>query len=147
MQTYNEAEVKKSRYSQVEKEPDGFGRIIGVRRLKPSEQTRLAGMTADLTGSDEHFDDETQKKVLVPHRTPLILAASVCYLNDGVDELHIPFPKNRAELDAMYDRLDVEGLAAVQRAAIRLGRTEVIADPELAKNLLRTPSSDSSSGS
>ncbi len=49
MQT--ESEIKIARYQTVEKEADGFGRLIGVRRLKPSEQTKLAGMTADLTGS------------------------------------------------------------------------------------------------
>jgi hypothetical protein len=37
-----ESEIKVARYQKVEKEPDGLGRVIGVRRLKPSEQTRVS---------------------------------------------------------------------------------------------------------
>jgi hypothetical protein len=40
-----ESEIKIARYQKVEKEPDGLGRVIGVRRLKPSEQTRVAALT------------------------------------------------------------------------------------------------------
>ena len=43
-----ESEVKLARYKTVEKEADAFGRLIGVRRLKPSEQTRLADRAAIL---------------------------------------------------------------------------------------------------
>jgi hypothetical protein len=42
-----ESEIKVARYQKVEKEPDGLGRVIGVRRLKPSEQTRVAGYCAE----------------------------------------------------------------------------------------------------
>jgi len=120
-----ESEVKIARYNQVEKEADALGRLIGVRRLKPSEQTRLAGMTGDITGSEEVLDQEGNK-VLIPHRMPLMLTASVCM----IDDVHIPFPRTRGELDAMYDRLDVEGLAAVGRASIRLVATDVVVDGE-----------------
>jgi hypothetical protein len=124
-----ESEIKLARYSQVEKEADAFGRLIGVRRLKPSEQTKLAGMTADLTGSDEIVNDEG-KKVMIAHRTPLVLAAAVC----RIDESHIPFPRNRGELDAIYDRLDIEGLTAAGKAMGRLAENEIVADAADAKN-------------
>lgn len=119
------------------KEADAFARVIGVRRLKPSEQTKLAGMTADLTGSDEATGPDGEK-VQVSHRLPLLIAASVCL----IDEIHIPFPRNRGELDAMYDRLDAEGIAAASRGMVRLSSTLAVTDPiDEAKNLQGTPSS------
>lgn len=78
-------------------------------------------MTADLTGSDEAIDPRTGDKVMVPHRAPLVIAASVCLIHDGEHgEVRIPFPSNRRELDAIFDRLDVEGLEAAAEAAGRL---------------------------
>jgi hypothetical protein len=128
MQT--ESEIKLARYSTVEKEADDFGRVIGVRRLKPSEQTKLAGMTADLSGSDE-AEQPDGTKVQVSHRLPLMIAASVC----KIDEIHIPFPRNRGELDSMYDRLDAEGIAAASRAMVRLSETFAVTNPiDEAKN-------------
>src|SRR5665811_579818 len=106
-----ESEIKLARDSAVEKEADAFGRVIGVRRLKPSEQTRAAGMTSDLTGSDEIVTAEGEK-ILVPHRIPLLIASAVCM----IDEARIPFARNRGELDAIYDRLDAEGLIAASAA-------------------------------
>ena len=124
-----ESEVKLARYQQIEKEVDGFGRIIGVRRLKPSEQTKVAGMTTDLTGHDVApvQDPETGEGLFVniPHRAPLILVASVCLIGESP----IPFARNRAELDAVYDRLDVEGLMAAAKAMNRLNETEIVAEP------------------
>jgi hypothetical protein len=110
-----ESEIKLSRYNKVEREADDFGRLIGVRRLRPSEQTKAAGFTADLSGSDEILD-EHGNKILVPHRLPLMIAATVC----EIDGHPVPFPKTRGELDAIYDRLDAEGIAAAGRAATRL---------------------------
>lgn len=126
-----ESEIKLARYKKIERDADDFGRLIGVRRLKPSEQTKAAGFTADLTGSDEVLDAEGNK-ILVPHRLPLMIAATVC----EIDGDPIPFPKNRGELDAIYDRLDVEGIAAAGRAATRLQQgDDVPADPiDAAKN-------------
>jgi hypothetical protein len=114
-----ESEIKLARYNKVEREADKFGRLIGVRRLKPSEQTKAAGLTADLSGSDEVLS-ETGEKILVPHRLPLMIAATVC----EIDGDPIPFPRSRGELDAIYDRLDVEGLAAAGTAATRLNQAE-----------------------
>lgn len=113
-----ESEIKIARYSKIEKIADDFGRLIGVRRLKPSEQTRIAGMTADLVGSDEVIDPNTGAVVKVSHRLPLMIAAAVC----EIDGNPIPFPKTRGELDSIYDRLDTEGLTAAGIAATVLQR-------------------------
>ena len=117
-----ESETILARYKSVEKEADALGRVIGVRRLKPSEQTKVTGMTPDLTGHDDFEDidaetgEKTGKTFPVSNRTPLIIAASVC----EIDDARIPFPRNRAELDAIFDRLDAEGLAAATAAFVRL---------------------------
>jgi hypothetical protein len=126
-----ESEVKIARYNEISKEADKFGRIIGVRRLKPSEQTKVAGMTSELLGYDE-MTNSSGNKVQIPHRMPLLIASAVCM----IDETHIPFPRNRGELDAIYDRLDVEGLAAAGKAFIRLkGDDEVESPLDETKNL------------
>ena len=125
-----ESDVKLARYSQVEKETDAWGRVIGVRRLKPSEQSRIAAMTSDLSGSDEAFDDKGEK-ILVPRRAPLVIVASVCLIHDENGPTPVSFPANRRELDAMFDRLDVEGLEAAAIAAGRLAEADRIKeDPE-----------------
>jgi hypothetical protein len=125
-----ESEVKLARYSQVEKEADDFARVIGVRRLKPSEEAKLIGMTPDLTGHEETLNEKGET-VQVSHRLVLMVVASVCMIDDA----RIPFPRNRGELDAMYDRLDREGLAAAGRAMARLNPPEEIKDPQAeAKN-------------
>ena len=125
-----ESEIILARYRQVEKEADVLGRVIGVRRLKPSETTKVASMTADVTGSDDVIG-ENGEKTAVQHRLPLMIAAAVCMIG----ETHIPFARNRAELDAIYDRLDSEGLSAAARALARLQAQVVIASPlDAAKN-------------
>lgn len=111
-----ESEIKLARYSAVEKEADDFGRVIGVRRLKPSEQTKLVGMTSDVVGDDDYTSPDDGSVIKVSHRLPLMIAAAVSM----IDEARIPFPKNRGELDAIYDRLDAEGMAAASRAMVRL---------------------------
>jgi hypothetical protein len=118
-----ESEVKFARYSTVEKEADKFGRVIGVRRLKPSEQTKLSGLTADVSGSDEAIN-ENGEKVTIPHRMPLLIAAAVCM----IDDVRIPFPRTRGELDAIYDRLDAEGVAAAGAALVRLSQADSVED-------------------
>lgn len=110
-----ETEIRLQRYRQIEREGDEFGRVIGVRRLKPSEQTRAAGFTADVTGADKFIGPNGQE-MFIPHRMPLLVAAAVC----EIDQIPIPFPRSRAELDAIYDRLDEEGLAAASKALARL---------------------------
>jgi hypothetical protein len=130
-----ESEVKLERYRKIEREADEFGRIIGVRRLRPSEQTKLVGMTDDLPGFDvtDMVDDEGNiRKFEVPHRGPLIIAASVC----EIDDAKIMFPKTRAILDSIYDRLDAEGLAAAVKALTRLNAAAgpVVDQKDVAKN-------------
>lgn len=124
-----ESEVIKARYSTVEKEADALGRVIGVRRLKPSEQTKVAGMCSDLIGGDE-VTSESGEKVMIPHRLPLLIASAVCLINDSP----IPFPRSRGELDAVFDRLDAEGLAAAGKAMARLSETIAPTTVEDAKN-------------
>jgi hypothetical protein len=148
-----ESEIKLARYSETVKEVDELGRLIGVRRLKPSEQTKVAGFTAELFGYDEMMN-EKGVKVQIPHRMPLILAASVCYISDDRGEVHVPFPRNRGELDAIYDRLDTEGLVAAGRAWNKLNPPkdkdefdEINQIKDDTKNLSGTPSSGSSLGS
>lgn len=138
-----ESEVRASRYSETKKEADDLGRVIGVRRLRPSEQAKIVGMTQDLSGTDEVpvVDPTTgeEKKITVIHRAPLILAASVCLINESP----IPFPRNRGELDAIYDRLDAEGLQAAAKAYRLLTEKDPVVDVTVeAKNSSGTPSSD-----
>jgi hypothetical protein len=124
-----QSEVIIARYKRVEKEADELGRLIGVRRLKPSEQTKVAGYTSDLSGSDE-LTAPDGRKIFMPHRMPLAVAAAVC----EIDGQPIPFAKSRAELDAIFDRLDEEGLAAASRAIARL-QVDAVTDPkDTAKN-------------
>ena len=41
---------RKTRYTESAQEADDFGRLIVVRRLRPSEQAKIEGMTVDLAG-------------------------------------------------------------------------------------------------
>ena len=131
--TPTESEIKIARYRQIEREADSFGRVIGVRRLKPSEQTKLVGMTDDLQGFDltEVTDENGSiKKIEVPHRGPLMISAAVC----EIDQNPIPFPRSRGELDSIFDRLDAEGLAAAVKAMVRLNTGATSDAKEEAKN-------------
>ena len=111
-----ESEVRLQRYRQVEREADAMGRLIGVRRLKPSEQGRLQGMTSDLGGQEEVENPETGETMKVSHKAPYFISAAVC----EIDGVHIAFPRHRGELDAIYDRLDIEGITAAASALARL---------------------------
>ncbi len=133
-----ESEAKIARYNKIEREADDWGRIIGVRRLKPSEQAKVSGMTPDLKGADEIRNDTTGEMMSLPHSMRHFIAAAVCEL----DQSPIPFSRNRAELDAILDRLDNEGLAAATKALVRITDAQVVDKPlDEAKNLLGTPSS------
>ena len=133
-----ESEAKIARYNKIEREADDWGRVIGVRRLKPSEQSKISGMTADLVGFEEVRNETTGENLRLPHSMRHFLAAAVCEL----DQAPIPFSRNRAELDAILDRLDNEGLAAATKALVRLSDVQPVTSPkDEAKNLLGTPSS------
>lgn len=126
-----ESEAKIARYNRIEREADDWGRVIGVRRLKPSEQSKISGMTADLTGFDE-IPNPNGEPLRLPHSMRHFLAAAVCEL----DQLPIPFSRNRAELDAILDRLDNEGLAAATKALVRITDAQPVTKPlDEAKNL------------
>lgn len=131
-----------ARYNRIERAADAFGRSIGVKRLKPSQQMKVQGMTADLEGDSVSFDADG-REMRIPHRVPATIAASVV----EIDGHPIPFPKSRAELDAVMDRLDSEGIEAAATALTKLTSGDSEGGVEAAKNLQGTPSSDSSSGS
>ncbi|UGY23720.1 hypothetical protein HU675_0038205 [Bradyrhizobium septentrionale] len=125
-----QSEMIMARYKRIEREADDLGRVIGVRKLRPSEQTKLTGMTPDLAGSGEHITPDGVKH-FVPDRLPLAIAAAVCEINSAP----IPFPRTRGELDAVFDMLDAEGLAAASRALAKLQTAETQVDSkETAKN-------------
>ncbi len=95
------AEEYTLRYTRTERESDALGRVIVVRRLKPSQEVHLRA----LAGTDDEAIFQ-----------PLFVAASVVSL-DGAP---MTFPKSRAELDAVLDALDKEGLNAGIVALMRL---------------------------
>lgn len=137
----SELELRKKRYSHIEREADSWGRVIGVRRLKLSEQTRLTAMTPDLGGMDEIQNPESPGSTqLIQQRSQYYIVAMVCEINGA----YIPFARNRGELDSILDRLDVEGMRAAGDAVMRL----LTADNEdgtpldKAKNLSATPGSE-----
>jgi hypothetical protein len=113
-----------SRYNRVEREADSLGRIIGVRRLRPSQQTKLVELTPALEGDSEMtvLDEKTglEKTIGVSRRLQLTLAAAVC----EVDGNPYPFVRTRGELDAVYDTLDREGIEAAMIAYARLFPTQ-----------------------
>jgi hypothetical protein len=136
----DELEFRRARYSQVERESDSLGRIIGVRRLKLSEQSRLTAMTPDLGGLDEIQNPETGITQLVAQRSQYFIVAMVCEINNAP----IPFARNRGELDAIFDRLDKEGMMAAAVATSRLLEADIEEGLPLdkAKNLSGIPTSE-----
>lgn len=118
------------RYNKIERELDALGRTIGVRRLKPSQQMKLQGMTADLDGENVQTNPETGAEMRIPMRAPAFIAAAVA----EIDGAPIPFPRNRAELDSMLDALDSEGLDAAATALARLTTGDVEQGMDAAKN-------------
>jgi len=134
----SESEKYTERYTRREREADARGRVIGVRRLKLSEIGKVNGWTPELTGHDE-ITNERGEVIKIPHRWSYAIAAAVC----EIDSTQIPFPRSRGELDAIYDRLDIEGLAAAGKALVRLTDGEAPPDATLdeAKNLPGTPPS------
>lgn len=102
------------RYARVEHERDVFGRLIGVRKLKISQQTKVSEMTPGLEGEAEVTlpDDRV---VRISRRAQMLIAASVV----EIDGVNYPFARSRGELDAVADRLDEEGLVAAMVAYAR----------------------------
>ena len=98
-----EIEARAAKYARVEKVADALGRIIGVRRLKPSQLVRVQEFGRGPDGMTSGA---------------LMVAAAVC----SIDEAVILFPKSREELDGTLDSLDEEGMKAALDA---LGRFDV----------------------
>ena len=96
-----------ARYAKIEREADSFGRLIGVKRLRPAQQLRVSEMV-------DTKDDISSAMFNI--------AASVC----EVDSVPVTFPLTRAELDSVIDMLDVEGTKAASAA---LGRLLGAGDP------------------
>lgn len=137
----SELELRKARYNHIEREADSWGRLIGVRRIKLSEQTRLQAMTPDLGGMDEiQNPDFPGSTTLIQQRSQYYIVAMVCEINNA----YIPFPRNRGELDAILDRLDIEGMKAAGEAVTRIMRAdEADGNPlDKAKNSSATPGSE-----
>ena len=107
--------ARRARYDRVERHADAFGRVIGVKRLKPAQQIHIEEMAPGLTG-DNDIQTTEGGTISIPRRAPLILAASAV----EIDGSPLVFPKTRAELDARLDMLDAEGLEAIGTALGRL---------------------------
>lgn len=90
-----------ARYKRRETGTDTFGRAITVRFLRPSEQTAVMRMA----------DSESNSVQM-----PFIVAASVC----DIDGDHITPARSQADVNAIMDRLDEEGLAAATKAFMAL---------------------------
>lgn len=108
-----------ARYNSVSRKVDALGRSIGVRKLRPSQQAHVMGMTPDLDGMMKaSYLNQEGEEVFVdsPRRGPLMIAAAVC----EIDGRPIPFPKTRAELDSTLDALDEEGIEAAGLAMMDL---------------------------
>ena len=136
MSKSDEIAARAAKYNRIERVSDSLGRVIGVRRLKPSQQLKVEEFAGNLTGTVTMTDDRTGSSIEVPRRFPLMIAAAVC----EIDETPVPFPKTRAELDAVLDVLDEEGMAAVVEAFGKINeentaQAESLKDEaELAKN-------------
>jgi hypothetical protein len=112
--------ARKASYDRIERASDESGRVIGVKRLKPSQQLRIREMAPGLDGTVTVFDEKSGKLVEVAKITPLIIAASVA----EIDQIPVSFPKSRAELDAMIDALDDDGLTAATTALSKFAPVE-----------------------
>jgi hypothetical protein len=138
-------DIINGRRSKTGHETDKLGRVIGVRLLRPSQETRAIAMTVDLDGDMSVPDPNRPGEVFkIPIRAGYMIAAQVCEIN-GVP---VPFARNRNELDAIFDRLDQEGLEAAAIGIAKI-RQEIESEQGLdaAKNSAGTQFSDSNSGS
>jgi hypothetical protein len=105
--------AKRASLNEIVRVTDTFGRLIGVKRLKPSQQLKLEEMSPNLSGTTTIVvNSETGETAEIPKRMPLLFAASVCEM----DQRPLTFPKTRGELDSVLDMLDEEGIAAVAEA-------------------------------
>lgn len=120
MTASEEIAARKLKYNRIEYEVDTIGRNIGVKQLTPSQQIRIQEWTPGLDGDETIVDDDPAsdtygKSFKMAKRGPMSTAAAV----RDIDGTPIAFPKNRAELDSILDRLDNEGLMAAIKALMK----------------------------
>ena len=128
MSKTDEIAERQRAYNKIEHVTDTYGRAIGVKRLKPSQQLLVQEMAPMLEGTTPVQDDDSGETIQMPRISPLILAASVC----EVDGSPITFARSRAELNSVLDMLDgpglraaAEGLAMLQASAAGVEGTGV----------------------
>jgi hypothetical protein len=63
------------KYSQIEREADALGRLIGVRRLRISEQIKISEMTPNLEGNSDIEGDDGKTYTITRRSLPLLAAA------------------------------------------------------------------------
>jgi hypothetical protein len=100
-----------ARYKETKKGADALGRVITVRRLRPSQKIAVMRMA-----------DSDKPEIYVP----LLVAASVSQINEDM----LTFPRSNGELNSVLDRLDQEGLAAAQDAFVALSAPADEPEPE-----------------
>jgi hypothetical protein len=105
-----------SRFKEIEREADSLGRIIGVGRLRISQQVKVAEMTPGLDG-DSEMTGPNGATFSISRRSIPVIAASV----REVDGNPVSFPKTRQDLDGRMDLLGEPGIQAAVVALARLG--------------------------
>jgi hypothetical protein len=85
----------RDRYKATITKVDKFGRAIKVGRLTMSQETRAAELAESFASIE--------------------MMRTICSLRQ-IDDDMIPFPRDRAQLDAIMDRLDREGVTAIREA-------------------------------
>lgn len=120
-----EIAARRLKYNTLEFATDSLGRVIGVSQLRPSEQVRLQEWTPGLSGMTPVTEDDPKsenygKTYQISQRAPLMIAASV----RQIDDAKFGFPKSRSELDAVFDRLDDEGIAGAAEALGKFQKKE-----------------------
>ena len=98
-----------ARYKKTVSKIDSLDRTITVGKLKPSQQVQV------MTLADTDL------------RAPLNIMQIAAAVRK-IDDVPYPFPKSKAELMAVVDVLDDEGLAAALEATIEINGGTVAAD-------------------
>jgi hypothetical protein len=125
--------ARRASLNEIVRVTDVLGRLIGVRRLKPSQQLRIEEFSPSLSGTTTIVvNPETGETAEIPKRMPLIFAASVC----EIDQRPLTFPKTRGELDSVLDMLDEEGIAAVANAFGEIIKKAVGDDGDASKDVV-----------
>ena len=73
------------------------GRVYTLRELRPSEMLKINDMLQDCDKSTSNV---------------MSIVASICEVNTGNETVPIFFPKKRADLDGLLDRVGMKGIYA-----------------------------------